>query len=186
MRHAGKEAPTRRSTIIGLASTALAAAAATRARVAPDLPTMAEVGVPDFDTSIWFGLMAPIGTPGEIIDKLARAVPEAMKSSETQAALKSQGFLRWIKDWPSLDAHIKAWKADEDNTTQPLGLILSMEGADPILAPEQMEEWWQAGLRIVGPAHYGVSPYAHGTGTEGGFFPQGPALLKAMQRVGYA
>jgi membrane dipeptidase len=39
-------------------------------------------------------------------------------------------------------------------------------------------------LRIVGPAHYGVSPSAHGTGTEGGLFPQGPALLKEMQRVG--
>ncbi len=45
-------------------------------------------------------------------------------------------------------------------------------------------EWFQAGLRIIGPAHYGVSPYAHGTGTEGGLFAKGPALLKEMQRVG--
>ena len=59
-----------------------------------------------------------------------------------------------------------------------------MEGADPVLAPEQVQEWWDAGLRIIGPAHYGVSPYAHGTGTEGGLFPQGPALLKEMERVG--
>src|SRR5262249_31847223 len=42
----------------------------------------------------------------------------------------------------------------------------------------------QAGLRVIGPAHYGVSPYAHGTGTEGGLFPKGPALLKEMERVG--
>ena len=99
-------------------------------------------------------------------------------------ALTQQGVLRWIKDWPSLDAHVKAWKTDEESTTQPLGFILSMEGADPILSPGQLDEWWQAGLRIIGPAHYGVSPYAHGTGTEGGLFPQGPDLLKAMQRVG--
>ena len=59
-----------------------------------------------------------------------------------------------------------------------------MEGADPVLHPEQIQEWWDAGLRIIGPAHYGVSPYAHGTGTEGGLFPQGPALLKEMSRVG--
>jgi membrane dipeptidase len=59
-----------------------------------------------------------------------------------------------------------------------------MEGADPVLFPEQVEEWWQAGLRIIGPAHYGISPYAHGTGTEGGLFPRGPALLKEMERVG--
>jgi membrane dipeptidase len=98
--------------------------------------------------------------------------------------LVQAGLLRWIKDWPTLDAHIKEWKADENSTTRPMGFILSMEGADPVLRPDQVEEWYNAGLRIIGPAHYGVSPYAHGTGTEGGLFPQGPALLKEMQRVG--
>jgi tripartite-type tricarboxylate transporter receptor subunit TctC len=71
---------------------ALATAATTRASAAPDLPTMAELGMPDFDTSIWFGLMAPTGTSQEIIDKLARAVPDAMQSAEAQTALKGQGF----------------------------------------------------------------------------------------------
>jgi tripartite-type tricarboxylate transporter receptor subunit TctC len=72
--------------------TALASAADKRPSIAPNLPTMAEAGMADFDTSIWFGLMAPAGTPAEIIDKLARAVPEAIKSSEAQTALESQGF----------------------------------------------------------------------------------------------
>src|SRR5688500_10218534 len=49
----------------------------------------------------------------------------------------------------------------------PLGVILSMEGADPILSPEQVEGWWADGLRAVGPAHYGVGTYAHGTSTPG-------------------
>jgi tripartite-type tricarboxylate transporter receptor subunit TctC len=71
---------------------ALASAATHRPSIAPDLPTMAEAGMPDFDTSIWFGLMAPAGTPREIIDKLAKAVPEAMKSNEVRDALKGQGF----------------------------------------------------------------------------------------------
>src|SRR2546423_1561177 len=98
-------------------------------------------------------------------------------------ALEQRGALRWIKDWPGLDAHVCAWEGNE-NGTQPLGFILSMEGADPVLSPDQVAEWWQAGLRIIGPAHYGVSPYAHGTGTEGGLFPPGKPLLKAMERVG--
>jgi membrane dipeptidase len=97
-------------------------------------------------------------------------------------ALEQGGVLRWIKDWPALDTHVRAWREGGDG--QPLGFILSMEGADPVLGPEQVEEWWRAGLRIIGPAHYGVSPYAHGTGTEGGLFPQGPALLREMERVG--
>src|SRR5205085_2941210 len=84
----------------------------------------------------------------------------------------------------TLDAHIREWEADENSTTRPLGFILSMEGADSILRPNQVQEWFDAGLRIVGPAHYGVSPYAHGTGTVGGFFEKGPALLKEMERVG--
>ena len=72
--------------------TALATAAATRASAAPDLPTMAEAGMPDFDTSIWFGLMAPTGTPQEIIDKLARAVPEAMKIERGAGGAQEPGL----------------------------------------------------------------------------------------------
>src|SRR5262249_14414595 len=98
-------------------------------------------------------------------------------------ALEQEGLLRWIKDWPTLETHVRAWQQNE-NGNEPLGFILSMEGADPVLSPEQVDDWWQAGLRLIGPAHYGVSPYAHGTGTEGGLFPLGPALLKAMERVG--
>jgi membrane dipeptidase len=55
-----------------------------------------------------------------------------------------------------------------------------------VLSPKQVGQWWEVGLRIIGPAHYGVSPYAHGTGTEGGLFADGPALLREMQRVGMA
>jgi membrane dipeptidase len=116
------------------------------------------------------------------------SMPAAYAAAQGQIAyyraLKQQGVIRLIKDWATLNAHVKAWHSDEDNSTEPLGVILSMEGADPVLAPEQIDEWWQAGLRIIGLAHYGISTYAHGTGTEGGLMPQGPALLKAMQRVG--
>jgi len=71
---------------------ALASAAAKRPAIAPNIPTMAEAGMPDFDTSIWFGLMAPNGTPREIIDKLSRALREAQGNAEVQAALRTQGF----------------------------------------------------------------------------------------------
>ncbi|MEI7686630.1 MAG: membrane dipeptidase, partial [Planctomycetota bacterium] len=98
--------------------------------------------------------------------------------------LEQEGHMRRIDNAGQLNAHLKAWQADEDSKTLPIGYILSMEGADPVLRPDQVQEWFDAGLRIIGPAHYGVSPYAHGTGTEGGLFSQGPALLKEMQRVG--
>jgi tripartite-type tricarboxylate transporter receptor subunit TctC len=71
---------------------ALASATSKRPNIAPDLPTMAEAGVPDFDASIWFGLMAPAGTPAAIIDKLARTVDEALRSNDAVAKLRAQGF----------------------------------------------------------------------------------------------
>jgi membrane dipeptidase len=98
-------------------------------------------------------------------------------------ALEGHGVLRMIRTAPELEAHVRAW-LEGDPDKAPLGYILSMEGADPVLFPEQVQEWWDAGLRIIGPAHYGVSPYAHGTGTEGGLFERGPALLREMGRVG--
>ncbi len=98
-------------------------------------------------------------------------------------SLEQRGVLRWIKDWPTLEAHVKAWEKDETGK-EPLGFILSMEGADPVLSPGQVEEWYNAGLRIIGPAHYGPSPYARGHDMVGGLFEPGPALLKEMQRVG--
>jgi tripartite-type tricarboxylate transporter receptor subunit TctC len=71
---------------------ALASAAAKRPAIAATVPTMAEAGIADFDTSIWFGLMAPAGTPREVVDKLARALNEAVKSDEVVDKLKAQGF----------------------------------------------------------------------------------------------
>jgi tripartite-type tricarboxylate transporter receptor subunit TctC len=71
---------------------ALASAASTRPGILPNVPTMAEAGVPDFDTSIWFGLVAPAGTPKDVIDKLARAVREATASSEVVTTWRPQGI----------------------------------------------------------------------------------------------
>jgi len=72
--------------------TVLASAASKRPSILPDVPTMAEAGMPDFDTGIWFGLMAPKGTPQAVIDKLAPAVQEAIHAPEAVATLNKQGF----------------------------------------------------------------------------------------------
>jgi tripartite-type tricarboxylate transporter receptor subunit TctC len=71
---------------------ALASAGAKRASVVPDLPTMIEQGVPDFDVSTWFGLVAPAATPKPIVDKLAKAANDALRSDEVKAGFKKLGF----------------------------------------------------------------------------------------------
>jgi len=71
---------------------ALAWAAPKRSAVLPDIPTVAEVGLPELDASIWFGLMAPAGTPGDVLDRLARALNEGLKSEALRGALDKMGY----------------------------------------------------------------------------------------------
>jgi tripartite-type tricarboxylate transporter receptor subunit TctC len=69
----------------------LASTGSKRPGILPDVPTMIESGMPEFDTAIWFGLLAPAATPREVVDRLARTVREAVKSSEVVAAWRPQG-----------------------------------------------------------------------------------------------
>ncbi len=84
------------STVIGQIAAgkvkALATAAEQRAKVLPDVPSMKEAGMPDFDTSLWFGLLAPTGTPQAAIDKVASAADKVMHAPTAVATLSKQGF----------------------------------------------------------------------------------------------
>ena len=105
-------------------------------------------------------------------------------------ALEQMGHVRIISDLASLDQHTAEWQAwdaanaDLTEETPPLGFVISMEGADPILHPDQLESWYEAGLRLIGPTHYGPGRYAGGTATELGLTDLGPELLREMQRLG--
>ena len=84
------------STVVGQVAAgklrALATAANKRVNVLPDVPTMAEAGMSDFDTSIWFGLFAPAGTPRPVIDKIADAAHKAMSTPKALDTLRKQGY----------------------------------------------------------------------------------------------
>ena len=68
---------------------------------------------------------------------------------------------------------------------QPLiGLVTSMESADPVIEPKQLPIWKASGIRIIGPAHYGSGRYAGGTGTELGLAFEGKQLLREMEKLG--
>ena len=71
---------------------ALATSELTRTEAAPTLPTVAESGLPGFNTSLWFGVVAPAGTPRPIVDKLAGAINEALKNEEVTKPLIAAGL----------------------------------------------------------------------------------------------
>ncbi len=120
-----------------------------------------------------------------LLDHRTRELASAMGAAHVEyyRIMQSAGYLRMIRDWPSLEAHTAEWKRTAGVGT-PLGFILAMEGADPILEPRDIELWWQRGLRVVEPVHYGISYYAHGTGAPGGLTAKGRELLQAMESTG--
>lgn len=122
------------------------------------------------------------GSPAEGSACQAISYAKAQGQLAYYRLLQRQGEARLITDWPALAAHWDAWATG--GAADPLGFILTMEGADPIVSPDQVADWWDDGLRVVGPSHYGISAYAYGTGTEGGLTPLGAPLLRAMEEVG--
>ena len=101
-------------------------------------------------------------------------------------ALNGAGEIRLITNREELDTHIAAWQgweAQADLTPPRLGLVISMESADPILEPEQLPAWKEVGVRIIGPAHYGPGRYAGGTSTEIGLGFEGKQLLREMETL---
>ena len=117
-------------------------------------------------------------------------------------AMEAAGEMRMIKDLPSLEAHLADWLETPGQSTaagapagaalatsaaapakKPIGYILSLEGADSIIAPHYLEKAYAYGLRALGPAHYGPGRYANGTDATGGLHPLGKELLQEMARL---
>jgi len=73
---------------------AFAVTSAVRSQALPDIPTVAEAaGLPDFEASSWFGLLAPAGTPAEIVNRLSEETAKALKSAEITSRLSGLGAI---------------------------------------------------------------------------------------------
>jgi len=70
---------------------ALAVTSAKRSQAAPDVPTMAEAGLPGYEFTSWFGVLAPAGTPPAIVKKLNVEIVKVLKSPEISARLSKEG-----------------------------------------------------------------------------------------------
>jgi tripartite-type tricarboxylate transporter receptor subunit TctC len=70
---------------------ALAVTTAGRSQAMPDLPSISEAGLPGYEATQWFGILAPAGTPRPIIDRVNQDVTAALRSAEVKQHLASEG-----------------------------------------------------------------------------------------------
>lgn len=100
--------------------------------------------------------------------------------------LDTRGEAKILRTGSDLTSHLQLWSTGEPREELPVGFILGIEGADPILETNQVHQWWQDGVRVISLSHYGISTYCHGTGTgiSGGLFPPAKALLREMESTG--
>jgi tripartite-type tricarboxylate transporter receptor subunit TctC len=87
---------------------ALATGGAKRSPILPELPTVAEAGVPGYVASDWWGILAPAGMPAPIVDKLHRAIDEVLRSEDTKKNLDQQGATPMPMTASEFGAYIKA------------------------------------------------------------------------------
>jgi tripartite-type tricarboxylate transporter receptor subunit TctC len=86
---------------------ALGTSASKRSAVLPNVPTIAEAGVPGYESTIWIGLMAPAGTPKPIVDKLNAEINKAIRKPEMLAAWEKQGAVPLVMTPAEFDAYLR-------------------------------------------------------------------------------
>jgi len=92
---------------------AFAVTSATRSPAAPDIPTVAESGIPGYEATAWNGLMAPAGTPDAVVQKLSNTLQTVLADQALQQQFAQQGFdTQWMSpaDYRQfIDREIKKW-----------------------------------------------------------------------------
>ena len=77
--------------IQGGAVRALAVTTRARSKALPQVPTLVESGMPDFDVSAWYGLAAPAGTPAAVIERVGQALEKVARDADVMRAMESRG-----------------------------------------------------------------------------------------------
>src|ERR671930_1105198 len=86
---------------------ALGTSAAKRSSVLPDVPTIAEAGVPGYEATIWLGIMAPAGTPKPVVDKLNAEINKVLAKPEVKEAWDKQGAAPLVMTPAEFDTYLR-------------------------------------------------------------------------------
>jgi len=86
---------------------AIATTGRQRSEVLPDVPTLSEAGVPGYEATIWVGLMAPKGTPKDVVDRLNQAVSKIASQADVRQQWAKQGAVPMVMNPAVFDKHIQ-------------------------------------------------------------------------------
>jgi tripartite-type tricarboxylate transporter receptor subunit TctC len=86
---------------------ALGTTGKTRSSLLPDVPTIAEAGVPGYEATIWLGIMAPAGTPKAIVDKLNTEINKVLNKPDIKETWARQGAVPIVMSPSEFDAYIR-------------------------------------------------------------------------------
>jgi len=86
---------------------ALGTSASKRSKVLADVPTIAEAGVPGYESTIWLGIMAPKGTPKAVVDKLNAEINKIINKPEVLAAWEKQGAVPLVMTPTEFEAYLR-------------------------------------------------------------------------------
>ena len=101
----------------------LAVTTARRSNSVPDIPTVAEAGVPAYEMSQWYGLLAPAGVPAAIIERLNAEIANALKHPDLRARLQSDGADPIHTSPQAFGAFFKAEIAKWTNVVRKAGIV---------------------------------------------------------------
>jgi tripartite-type tricarboxylate transporter receptor subunit TctC len=100
----------------------LATTGTKRAALAPDIPTVAEAGVPGYEVTVWFGLVAPAGTPREIVQKLNAEVVKILAMPDVRERFLAQGVEPVGSTPEQFGEHIRGQMAKWSKVVQDAGV----------------------------------------------------------------
>ena len=114
----------------------------------------------------------------DVYERLADENPEKFQLVRSKAGLE-----KLLKVWERPPA--SGENASLSQAGRPVGLVLSMEGADAVRDPGELEEWWERGVRLIGPAWCGTR-FCGGTREPGPLTAEGYELLGRMGELGFS
>lgn len=101
----------------------------------------------------------------------------------TRLVEENSEHFRLLLSRADLINHLGEWRSAQPVEQPPVGLVVLMEGADGIRQPAEVEEWWEGGVRIIGPA-WAATRYSGGTNEPGPLTKEGFELLERMADMG--